>query len=54
MNNALTTDAANTKPSTNIIVALTFRARWLLRVAPHAFIYILLHFPGVCNNKAYL
>lgn len=47
MNNALTTGAANTKPSTNVIVALKFRTRWLLHIPPHAATYKLLQFSRV-------
>lgn len=44
MNNALTADAANTKPSTIVIVALKFRTRWLTHIPPHAVTYRLLQF----------
>jgi hypothetical protein len=47
MNNALTTDAANTKPSTIVIVALKFGTQWLLHVPPHAVTYKLLQFSRV-------
>ena len=47
MNNVLTTDAANTKPFTSVIVALKFRTRWLLHVPPHAATYKLLQFSRV-------
>ena len=48
MNNVLTTDAANTKPSINVIVALIVHARWSLHIPPHAYkranLYISLEF----------
>jgi hypothetical protein len=39
MNNASTTDAANIKPSADIIVALTFHAPLLLHIPPCALTY---------------
>jgi len=47
MSNALTTDAADTKPSTDVIVALKFPTRWLLHIPPHAVTYNLLQFSRI-------
>jgi hypothetical protein len=55
MNNALATDAANTKQSTVVIVPLKFPTRWLLQIPPHAVTYKLLQFSRVFfNNKAHV
>lgn len=56
MNNVLTTDAANTKPSINVIVALIVHARWSLHIPSHAYkranLYISLEF--FFNTKAHI
>jgi hypothetical protein len=55
MNNASTTDTANTKPSTIVIFALKFCTRWLLHIPPHAATYKLLQFFRVfLNSKAHI
>lgn len=51
MNNASTTDAANTKPSKIVIFALKFRTRWLLYIpTPQAATYKPLQFSPVFST----